>query len=291
MLLSIVILSFNTPELLLGCLDSLKKQFVDELNRGDIEIIVVDNASKLEIVEEISKKIVGFPDLTLIKNEENLGFGKGCNIGASHAKGEFILFLNSDTQVNDRGILGMVSFLKTRPEVGILGGKLINPDTSPQASSGKFYSLLTFFITFLGGERFGLLRKSYEKITRVDWVSGACMMVPKKTFDKIGGFDKNMFMYIEDMEISYRAKKKGFLTYYFPSVSIVHRSQGSSNRSFAVYNIYKGTLYFFKKHKSTPQYQVVRFVLRGKSAIIYILGKLTKNNYYISTYGKTFELF
>lgn len=291
MTLSIVILSYNTLDLIVDCLDSLREQFAQELKEEAVEIIVVDNASEKEVTEGIEKYLSGKSHIKLIKSKENLGFGRGCNLGAQNSKGEFILFLNSDTRVGDKGFLKMTEYLKEHPKVGIIGGRLSNYDKSLQPSAGKFYNLINFFLLMFGGEKFGLLKSSPERISKVDWVAGACLMISRNVFEKIEGFDKNIFMYIEDMEISYRANKNGFSTYFFPDVLVMHKEQGSSNRSFAIVNIYKGILYFYKKHKSPISYKIVRATLFTKAKSVYLLGKITNNSYYISTYGQTLELF
>ena len=291
MTLSIVILSYNTKDLILDCVGSIRKQYQEELNEEKAEIIVVDNASKKEIVDEIEKELKGLVGVDLIKSEENLGFGRGCNLGVQQSKGEFVLFLNSDTRTNDRGFLEMADFLKNNQMVGILGGRLLNFDGTSQLSVGKFYNLFNFFIMLFGGERFGLLKSSPNKTCRVDWVAGACMMVNKIIFEKIGKFDKNIFMYMEDMDICYRAKKRGYLTYFYPNVSLLHKERGSSNRTFAVLNIYKGILYFYKKHKGKLQYQIVRTCLFFKALGVYLFGRLTNNSYYTTTYGQALKIF
>ncbi len=291
MTLSIVILSYNTLDLIIDCLDSLREQFAHELKNEIVEIVVVDNASHEEVIRGIEKYISDKSHIKLIKSKENLGFGRGCNLGAQNSKGDYILFLNSDTKVEDKGFLKMADFLKENPKTGILGGRLMNPGGTPQASAGKFYNLFNFFLLMLGGERLGLLKSSPDKISKVDWVAGACLMISRNVYEQIGGFDKNIFMYMEDMEISYRAKKKGYDTYFFPDVLVMHKEQGSSNRTFAIVNIYKGILYFYKKHMGHWSYQIVRLVLFTKAKVIYLLGKITNNSYYISTYGQALELF
>ncbi len=291
MTLSIVILSYNTLDLIIECLDSLREQFAQELKDEVVEIVVVDNASREEVVKGIEKYLSSKSHIKLIKSKENLGFGRGCNLGAENSKGDYILFLNSDTKVGDKGFLKMVDFLKENPKAGIIGGKLSNYDKSPQPSAGKFYNLFNFFLLIFGGEKLGLLKSSPKKITKVDWVAGACLMISRSVYERIGGFDKNIFMYMEDMEISYRAKKTGLDTYFFPDVLVMHKEQGSSSRTFAIVNIYKGILYFYKKHKSKISYRIVRAVLFTKAKSVYLLGKITNNSYYISTYGQALELF
>lgn len=286
MMLSIIILSYNTKELTFRCIKSVIEQCQKELAEGRIEIIVVDNNSADDSTSVISNLKAQNENLKLIQSKENLGFGKGANLGAGNAKGKYVLFLNSDTEAQDNGFLQMINFLDKNPDIAILGGKLYNADGSPQPSTGKFYSLTNLIIMLLGLERLGFLRSSPNKTQKVDWVSGACMMVRRDIFDKLEGFDENFFMYMEDMEICFRAKKLGFSTYFYPSLKLKHKSLGSSNRTFAIINIYKGVLHFYSKHKSHPEYLLVKTLLLAKAYFLILAGFLTFNSELKERYKK-----
>lgn len=292
MKLSIIILSYNTRDLMLACLKSVTSQYKPELEKKELEIIVVDNASSDRSPSEISNLTCPqrgksqISNLTLIQNKENVGFAKGCNLGARAAKGKYILFLNSDTKALDKGILSMVNFLDENVNVAILGGKLENNDGSTQRSCGKFYNLFNLLIMLLGFERFGFLRSSPGKIQKVDWVSGACMMIRADIFKKLNGFDEELFMYVEDMEICFRARKLGFLTYFYPNLTLRHKSLGSSNKTFAIINIYKGILHFYAKHKTYLEYLIAKTLLITKAEILIIVGFLTFNSELRDRYWK-----
>jgi len=282
--LSIVILSYNTKDLTLSCLKSVFSQYEKELENNEFEIIVVDNSSTDSSVQEIIKLKPGIPNLNLIQSKENLGFGKGCNLGVKSAKGKYLLFLNSDTRVLDKGFLKMINFLEKHPQVGILGGKLRNVDGSLQPSVGKFYNLSNLFLMLLGMDR----RKSPGETIKVDWVSGAALMMVKDVFEKIKGFDEHFFMYVEDMELCYNSKKSGFLTYFYPDVSITHQELGSSNRAFAIKNIFKGILYFYKKHRS-PEYGLAKFMLTVKAKTAILVGTLKGDNNLKEAYSQALK--
>lgn len=284
--LSLIILSYNTKDLLLKCVRSVLKQYKKQIGNNEFEVFVVDNASSDSSVQSLKN----FKELKVIYNEENYGFSKGNNKGAKKAHGEVILFLNSDTEIKDQGFLGMVNFLLSNQKIGILGGKLKNSDGTSQPSIGKFYTLLNLSLMMFGGERFGLLRESPKKIKKTDWVSGACFMVKRNLFNKLLGFDEKFFMYIEDMELCYRAKKLGFDTYFFPNLNLIHKELGSSNREFAVKQIYKGLLYFYKKHKPYWQYLIVKILLFAKALFAYFIGTLSNNLYLKRTYGQALKL-
>ena len=272
MLLSIVILSYNSKDLVINCLQSLTDQYKEELGKGEVEIIVVDNDSKDSSYDTISKFASNYKNIKIFESGSNLGFAKGCNFGAQKASGKYVLFLNSDTKTQDRGFLKMAEFLKNNRKIVILGGKLLNSNGTSQKSAGKFYNLFNFLLMIIGLERLGMVRSSPLTISEIDWVSGACMMVNKDIFDKIGKFDENIFMYIEDMELCFRAKKTGFSTYFYPDLRLVHLEHGSSSRSFAIKNIYKEILYFYKKHMPLWQYSVFRTFLIFKAKLFMIFG-------------------
>ncbi|MBI2028483.1 MAG: glycosyltransferase family 2 protein [Candidatus Levybacteria bacterium] len=278
--LSIIILSYNTKDLTRRCIQSVRKQYKKELIDKKLEIIVIDNNSSddsASLLSDLKKEILASrrsgSNFTLIQNRENLGFAKGCNFGAKNAKGKYLLFLNSDTTVLDRGFLRMTEFLDNHKEAGILGGRLLNPNGTPQRSGGKFYNLWYLFLMLLGLEV--LVRRSPTKIDKIDWVSGACLMIGKNQFNNLSGFDEHFFMYIEDMELCYRMRKLGFSTYFYPFVGIEHKTLGSSNRSFAIINIYKGILYFYSKHKNHLEYLVAKTLLISKAEILILVGFLT----------------
>jgi len=265
-----------------------KKEFAD----NTLELLVVDNDSgddSVVLLKDAIKK-EGYTNMHVIANTENAGFGKGCNVGAARAKGEYLLFLNNDTVVKDSGLIAMASFMQKHPKIAILGGQLRNSDGTLQASTGKFYTPFHALLLLLGLQKFGLLDASPRKITQVDWVKGGLLMVRKDVFTKLSGFDEKIFMYIEDMELCYRAKLRGFQTFFYPDVLVVHEEHGSTNRSFAIVNIYQNLLYFYKKHRSFREYQFIYFIMKTKAAILINIGKIVGNSYLVSTYEQALKV-
>lgn len=287
--LSIIILSYNTKDLTLACLRAVVSEYKKELEKKELEVIVVDNNSSDNSVESIKGYISGIKcseSIALILSKENLGFGKGNNLGVKSAKGKYILFLNSDTEVLDKGFLSVVDFLDKNANVAILGGKLENSDGSVQKSCGKFYNLFNLLLMLLGFERLGFLKSSPKKIQKVDWISGACMMVRSDVFKRLDGFDEKLFMYVEDMEICFRAKELGFSTYFYPNLTLKHKSLGSSNKAFAIINIYRGILHFYSRHKTYLEYVIAKTLLVAKADILILIGFLTFNSELRNTYKK-----
>ncbi len=286
--LSIITLNYKKPELTLDCLSSLYLQHKNELESDVFEVIVVDNKSddgSVEVLEKEVKKHT-YKNIHVIASKENNGFGAGNNLGVQSAKGDYIVFLNNDTQVLDQGLKNMVTYMKEHEEVGILGGQLHNANGSLQASTGKFYTPFFALMLLLGMQRFGLLDKSPKTIQKVDWVKGGLLMMKKSTFEKIGRFDEQIFMYTEDMELCYRARKMGIDSYFFPEVMIVHKEYGSTNRTFAIENIYKNLPYFYRKHRSAFELQCIISMMKLKAILFLTSGKIIHNQYLIQTYEK-----
>ncbi|MCL5675831.1 MAG: glycosyltransferase family 2 protein [Patescibacteria group bacterium] len=284
--LSIILLSFNTRQLLDECLASI----YDNTKNISFEVIVVDNASVDQSREMIKRK---YPEVLMIANRTNLGYSAGNNLGIKKAQGRYLLFLNSDTQTVGNALKVMVEFSDNHPEFGILGPKIVNPDKTPQRSIGSFYSLPRVVLAMLGLERLGFGRKTQEEIGQVDWVCGAAIMVKREVFNKIGLWDENLFMYMEEVELCYRAKKNSITTAFLPEAVIVHKERGSSKegKKGAVINIYKGLLYFYKLYRPVREYNFLRFVLKTKALILENTGRITGNTYLYKTYGQALELF
>lgn len=284
--LSIVIVSFNTKKLLDDCLGSVERSL--EGAKVIYEVIVVDNVSTDGTREMLKKK---YPKFRTILNTENVGFGRGNNQGIKIAKGEYIFLLNSDTIVLNNAVGKLFSFA-TQHAKTFVGPKLLNLDRSTQTSCGPFFSLpVVFAALFLRGDRIGVTRWSPNSTRQVDWLSGAALMGPKKLFMDDLLFDEKIFMYMEEIDLLYRAKKSGHKTLFYPKSVIIHLGSGSSTnkKKGPVLNIYKGLIYFYQKHHPR-KLLILKLLLKTKAAIAYLLGVATGNQYLKETYAEAFKL-
>ncbi|HRN69545.1 MAG TPA: glycosyltransferase family 2 protein [Candidatus Woesebacteria bacterium] len=261
MKVSIIILSYNTGDLLKNCLTSL----YSHLKTPSFEVIVVDNASSDSSVGMIKTY---FKHVTIIENKENVGFAKGCNIGAKHASGEYLLFLNSDTEIHDPNALTNLLSLMKEEKVAVAGGLMLNEDKSFQRSFGEFYTLPHVAKMLFLGEKSEISGQTFNAVQKTDWVSGGFMLVRKTIFEKVQGFDEKYFMYVEDVDLCYRIHKAGYIVVVDPKIQILHVGHGSSNRSFAVINIYKGLSRFYKQHRSSVEYVSLRLLLSLKAYVV-----------------------
>lgn len=267
--LSIVIVSYNTKDLLLQCLSSVSEQTVET----DFEIIVVDNDSKDQSVMEVSAK---FPQVKVIANKRNLGFPKANNQGLRLMKGKYALLLNPDTVILDKALDKMVSFMEHRKRAGILGCRILNGDGSLQRAAFPPPSLWTSITSQLNLERLSAGKgsryygrhlerlfpanltncyydsryKTARRAFRVGWVSGACLLIRRSTVEDIGFMDENLFLFGEDADWCCRARQKGWGVMTLPEAQIIHFGGMSTSGALSI-SIGSGQhsrFYFAKKH-------------------------------------------
>jgi len=293
--LSIIIISYNTEKITIDCLKSI----IESLKNSSLkyEIIVVDNASKDNSVSLVKKLKSEMKNrnlkINLIENKENIGFGPANNQAVKLAKSDYLLFLNSDIIVLNAAIEKLYNFYKQNEKLfNFLGGKLLNKDGTSQPSCGPMYTLpMIFAHLFLRGDYWELTRYSPKKIKEVDWISGACILTKKEYFEKLGGFDEKIFMYMEEIDLFYRAKKHGFKVFFYPEAQFIHLgSQSSAGRSFPILQVYQGLIYFYKKHFSQFSLFILIIMLKLKALIGFLIGKIINNKYLTQTYAKAWQI-
>ena len=239
--LSIIIVHYNTPELLKACLNSLYevKQKEDQW-----EVIVVDNGSSEPSKKELKilANIEQFkPFLTIIFEEKNHGFSAGNNIGINRAKGEFILLLNSDTEVQGSAIHQTLEVFDDM-QVGAATCKLVLPDGSidpachrgfptPWAALTYFSKLEAIFPFIPLFSHYHLWYKNLSLVHEIDVPSGAFFLIRKMVLDHIGLLDEDYFMYGEDIDLAYRIKRAGYKILFVPHVQVLHIKKQSGRKS------------------------------------------------------------
>ncbi len=231
MQLSIVIINFNTYQLTIDCINSIKR------TAGNIqyEVIVVDNAPKEDYRHGLFQH---FPDIIYLLSQENIGFGRANNLGMEHAKGEYILLLNSDTIVKDDCLQKCLAFIEEKQEenVGMVGCRLLNEDGSHQHSFYPFVknTVWNYFISN-NPVLFKLLGvankyKEPDRPMAVGDISGAFMLLHKKVVEKVKGFDPDFFLYCEETEWCRERINKHFKIYYYPYAETIHLGGKSAPR-------------------------------------------------------------
>lgn len=298
--LSIIITSFNTKSLLTSCIKSIKKN----TSGIDYEIIVIDNASA-----DGSAQAAKGLGANIIVNNNNPGFAKANNQGTKVSKGEYVLFLNSDTEVKSNVLGEMVSYMRKNPKVGVSSSALNNKDGSLQATGGFFptlprvFSWMTIqdfplvdkfikpFHPYHSKSFFGKGGNFYSSQKELDWVTGAFLMTKKEILENVGGWDETFFMYVEEVDLCFRIKSAGYQVLYLPKWSITHLGGGSSKTSeFSLLSEYKGIKKFYVKHYAAWQYPALRILLKIGAVGRIILFGILEGVSTAKIYAKAFKI-
>jgi len=229
--LSIIVVNWNVRDLLESCLHSIQQH--TDLDPSRYEVRIIDNNSSDGSTEMVRKK---FPDFHLTENQTNKGFGRANNQAFSDCQGKYILLLNPDTEVQENAIGEMLRLMKTTPEAGILGARLINSDGSFQRSSGGalptlynvawHYLLLNQILPKQWAPLPTFLIDDIPGTFDIGWVSGAALMLRREVVDK-EIFDNQFFMYGEDLELCDRVQLSGWRVLYTSEATIMHRLRQS----------------------------------------------------------------
>ena len=253
--LSIIIVNWNTRELLAQCLSSL----FQSSDGMQLEVIVVDNNSKDDSVEYVAQH---FRQVQIIQNNTNRGFAAANNQGLAIAKGRNILFLNSDTTVHKGALKAMAELLDNASDAGLCSCRLLNNDGSTQPNVHHFpsframlqrYTALKYLGLFKSARDFYRMRNfSYDKATVVDQVTGAVLMAKREVLEHVGTMDEKLYFYFEETDLCYRIKQAGFKIHFTPNGEITHLGRASS-RLLGFHKVqamfFRSLFHYFRKHK------------------------------------------
>lgn len=249
---SIITVSWNVRDLLRACLHSIAATG-GELGQ---EMIVVDGGSEDGSPDMVAQE---FPDVRLLRLEENVGFPKGNNLGMAGSRGRNLLLLNPDTEVTEGAVATMAAYLDQHADVGVVGPTLLNPDGTLQSSRRRFPTLATAFVESTWLQRFTsrrildryYMREAGEEVSvDVDWLVGACLMVRRQVWQQVGGMDEAYFMYSEELDWCRRIKDAGWRVVYLPAARIIHHVGMSSQQAVTSrhINFQRAKLRYFHKH-------------------------------------------
>ena len=265
--LSIIIVNYKSKDFTEACIKSIYE------NTANIsfEIIVVDNNSADGCIEMLKEK---YSDVKGYQNTENAGFSKANNIGLEIAIGRYLLFLNPDTVILDRALEKMAEYLDVSIKVGVAGCRVENIDGSlqracrrsiptPMASFFKLSGLSKLFPKSKFVSKYNLSYMNENEEIEVDAVSGAFLIFRREVFQDIGGLDEDYFMYAEDLDFCYRAKKKGWKVMYNPRTRITHfKGESSKHLSMkATKAFYDSMAIFFRKNLEKQTFFLMRYVI------------------------------
>jgi hypothetical protein len=255
----ILVIIFEKPQMVS---EALAAVFASEAG-FDFEVIVVDNAAS-----EAANGLAPFRErIKILRNEENLGFTRANNRGAASARGEYLLFLNGDTQVSADTFSRLAAFLDSRPQAGAVGPLVLNGDGSFQLSFGRPFSLFSE----LRQKTFATPRARRQdpqglETMEVGWVSGCCLLTRREYFSGGKVFDEGIFLYFDDSELCARLRKMGKKVYFFPGTRIVHFG-GASVQSMparTALEYRRSQLHVYQKHLPAWQLRALKIYLSLK---------------------------
>lgn len=259
--LSVIIVNWNTKNLLYQCLESVYQM----IHNLEFEVYVVDNGSTDGTEVMIKTR---FPQVIFMKNQMNLGFSKANNQALGRSKGKYLLLLNPDTQIKEGAIEGLFSFMEYHPKAGILGVQLLNSDGSKQNSIANLPSLATELLNkrllrWLFPKRFPGKERDYHEPIEVDSVIGACLMMRHEAMEQVGLLDEDYFLFFEETDWCYRIKKAGWKVYHVPQAEIYHFQGKSAEKDIkrAKVEYYRSRYHFFKKHRGRLQWFILHIGL------------------------------
>jgi len=258
---SIVIVSFNTRDLLRECLQTVYRE------QGlTYEVLVVDNASRDGSLEMVAQE---FPQAIAIQTGANLGFAAANNVAFRRARGKYIVLLNSDAFLTEGTLARAVERMQAAPQTGLAGGRLVGRDGGWQASARLFPSILNDFLSLTGlaarfprSRFFGRADRTWAdpiKETETDWVPGAFAIIPRQILETVGYFDEDFFLYYEEVDLCRRIRQAGYKVCYWPELVIIHiggessrqvsrLSLSSSGSQLTLWRMRSALLYYRKHH-------------------------------------------
>lgn len=252
-ILDIVIVNWNSGDLLKGCLVSIQSSNIAFSGK----LFVVDNDSSDNSVDTIPNA----QKVQLLKLTKNIGFGGGCNLGAAQGNAPFILFLNPDIHFYPDTLKKLTTIITSgqlENDIGIIGAQLLNPDGSIQNNIARFPRFKDMFPRMLGLDRtfprcfppHFVKDIDYDRTQVVDQVPGAFFLAKREVFEHLGGFDECFFMYYEDVDFSYRAHLAGWNTLYLAEISVQHEGGGTTEqiKGRRLFYSLRSRVLYIKKH-------------------------------------------
>ncbi len=291
---SVIIVSWNVEHLLTDCLRAIFSPEVSDDLR--IEVTVVDNAS----TDNSAVVASSFASVKVIGSETNMGYGRANNLGMSTALGRYLLVLNPDTVPQADALKLLIDFADRHSRAGIVAPRLLNPDSSVQASAFHFPTLLMSVIDLfpLPGIVPGRIRQwlagsalngrypkeSMDAPFRMDHPLGACMLLRREAYEQVGGFDPNLFMYSEEIDLAMRYKQRGWERWQLPAARVIHLGGQSTAQapSSMMLELWRSRIYLYSKYKPAPQRMLLRLLLivaqitrLGATAVALVAGRNT----------------
>lgn len=259
-LLSIVIVNWNTKDLIVDCLNSIYSIEDYKSLKEKLEVIVIDNGSKDGSIQVIKE---GFPQSVLIENKDNVGYAPACNQGMKISNGKYVLLLGSDTVLQDGSLIKSIEKLESEDGLGAVGCKLIYPDGRLQGNCKKFPTLKNAFFTYLSLDKlnydYDMLWFNYDKEIYVDQIATTYLMIRKDILQKINYFDEEYRILYNDVDLCKKIWDTGKKIKFIPDAVVIHHGSYSTNKArYKVRKImYEDIFRYFHRNFGAAAYSLI----------------------------------
>ena len=260
---SVIMVSYRTGPVLFAAIESV----LSPDQEGVVELILIDNGNPPEVTAELAHRAAAEPRLALISGHGNVGFARGCNLGAQHARGRHLLLLNPDCCLGSGAVPALLAEAAALGEVWMLGCRVLNPDGSNQRGSRRevltpFTALVEVFrLDRLAPRLLGRHRLNHHEsplpdgIARVPAITGACMMLPAAAFHAVGGMDEGYFLHVDDLDFCLRLRQARIPVYFVPHVEAIHQASSSESSPIRIeWHKTRSFLRYFRTHYGGPRW-------------------------------------
>lgn len=275
MQLSVIVVSWNTRELLRQCLKTL----LLEIKEIEAEVFLIDNDSADGSAQMVASE---FPTVKLIANPTNRGFAAANNQALEQCKGHYVLLLNPDTEVRPDAIKTLLEFMTQHPRAGIVAPQLLNSDGTIQQSCRAFPTFFNLLVELLGLSRlfpnvqrfreYKMLDWNHDDERQVDQPEGACLLLRRQVIDEVGNLDEGFFMLFEEVDWCYRIKERGWEIWFTPSAKVVHHYGQSIKQVKAkmILSSHRGLYRFWYKHYRNGRWYLDGPAYAGLMGLAYV---------------------
>ena len=267
---SIITINYNNSKLTFDFLKSLRENFPTAI---PYEVIIIDNGSNKESYIELENHVnkLSLESITLHRSNINLGFGGGNMLGAQFAKGNYLAFINNDIIFIEDCFTPLIKFLQENKRVGVCTPQQYLGNNKPTSGLDYFHGIRkeifgrSFVEKFFEKDRVKRNDFPYTKNSKADFIQGCFMFFYAEKFNEVGGFDTNIFLYFEEMDICYRLKQKGYESYVIPSTKFIHLHGASTTQSMAIkQELLISKLYIYRKNYSFLKYKILQIIISKK---------------------------
>ena len=267
--LSVSIVNTNSRELLLACLETLRK--------ASAEVVVLDNASEDGSVDAVRER---FPEVRLIAQDFRAGFGANHNTVIRATSGRYVYVLNEDTTADDWAFDRVLAYLDAHPRVAVLGPRLVYPSGALQDSAWRFPTPLVSTLGLLTVGKVGIKQSGGDVPRAVDWVMGAALVLRREALDQVGLFDEEFFLYSEEVDLQFRLRRAGWEVHYFPAATVVHHESQFSAEipERRIHEMWRSRHRYWRKHHSGAGARVAALAIGAQYAVRAVAAPLARQN-------------